>query len=236
LAGLLAACVALPTNESVAPPSAADFGNSAPETDFFASPAPAEVKPPTKFQPQLSFEIQSLKAGEEPAISTNIYQTKDELEIRETDTLIEKVAFNFDKLSVGQEIGYGKMEIGTPPKLTLDISLKVLSTDQKESAIVSVKASSLIASVYVADLQLKQLPGGLSIISLGNATRADDKNDVHTTQASARVIQTIYPGFLKLPNLPGNVRTRTVIYSEPDPSNQTAGVKVFEPSFTVVAP
>lgn len=237
LAGLLAACISLPTNESVAPPSSADFGNAGSTADnFFPSPAPTDVATPTKFAPQVSFELQSVTAGEEPSVTTSIYQTKSELEIRETDTLIEKVAFHFDKLSVGQEIGFGKMEIGTPPKLTLDVSMKVLSTDQKENAIVSVKASSPLAQVYIADLQFKQLPGGLSIISLGNATRADDNNDVHTTQASARVTQTIYPGFVKLPNLPGPVRTRTVVISEPDPTNQVVGQKVFEPGFTVVAP
>lgn len=233
VAGLLAACSipGLPVNDEVAPPTASDFQPVVIGEDVWKEEKP-DVSTPTKFAPTLDFELQSLKAGEEPAVTINIYQTKSELEIKETHTLIENAGFRFDKLQVGQEVGYGKMEIGTPPKLTLDVSIRVTEAGP-DTAQMSVKASSLIAKVYVADLQIKSVPGGLSIISIGNATKADDKNGVHTTPASARVIQTLYPGYVKLPTQPGPMRTRTVIISEPDPTNQVTGQKVFNETLTI---
>jgi hypothetical protein len=82
-------------------------------------------------------------------------------------------------------------------------------------------------------LRIAQVPGGLSITSIGNATRANDDQKIHTTEVSARVTQTIAPGYVVLPDATGPMRTRTVITSEPDPANQVAGQKVFRQTYTV---
>lgn len=231
-AGLLAACsLPLPTNDSTAPPNAADFKPVETPVDPFEGDTLTDVPTQTKFAPQLSFELLSKKAGESPAVTISIYQTKGEIEIRETQTLIEGASFAFDTLQVGTVVGDGKMEIGTPPKMTLDVLMTVTSTNQQDEAQMSVIAKNFLAEVYVADLQVKQVPGGLSIISIGNATRANDKNEVFTTIASARVTQTLYPGLVKLPTTPGPMRTRTLVVSEPDPKDQKTGQKVFRPTF-----
>lgn len=235
-AGLLAACSPLPTNDQVAPPTEGEFAPPAAEqgADLFSDDATyKDVPTSTTFKPTLDFQVSSLKHGDSPSVTTSIYQTKNELEVRQTKTVIEHAAFRFDKLEVGQEIGTGKMEVGTPPKLTLDVSVKVSSTDKQSSAIFSVKASSIIGSVYVADLRIAQVNGGLSITSIGNATRANDKQGIHTTEVSARVTQTIAPGFVVLPDAAGPMRTRTVITSEADPTDQVSGQKVFRQTYTV---
>lgn len=233
----LAGCVALPTNDQTTAPSMADFNQGAPaqaETpDLFAGDALfVDLDTPTKFKPQLEFQIGSLAAQAEPTVTINIYQTKGELEVRRTDTIIENATFRFDKLSPGLVIGNGKMELGTPPKLTLDVALTVTSTDQTGNATVAIKASNVLASVYVADMRIKQAPGGLVITSIGNATRANDDNGVHLTEVSARIVQTIAPGFVHLPAA-GPMRTRTVIASEPDPGNQVSGQRVHRQTYTV---
>lgn len=233
-ASLLAACsLPLPTNDSTAPPTAGDFKpvEAPAQVDPFAGDTLVDVPTETKFDPKLTFELQSQKAGESPAVTISIYQTKSELEVRETQTLIEGADFRFDRLQVGTVVGDGKMELGTPPKMTLDVEMKVTATNGTDEAQMSVIAKNLLVEVYVADLQVKKVPGGLSIISIGNATRANDKNDVFTTIASARVTQTLYPGFVKLPAAPGPMRTRTLIISEIDPATQKAGQKVFRPTF-----
>lgn len=233
-AGLLAACsLPLPTNDATAPPRSEDFKPIVvPErVDPFVGDTIEDVATTTKFAPTLSFELQSQRVGEEPAVTISIYQTKSEIEIKETQSLIEGASFRFDKLQVGTSVGYGKFELGTPPKLTFEVLMRVTATNGRDEAQMSVKAKNLLAEVYLADLQVKQVPGGLSIISIGNATRANDVNDVFTTVASARVAQTIYPGFIKLPEIAGPMRTRTVIISEPDPVDQKTGQKVFRPTF-----
>ena len=125
------------------------------------------------------------------------------------------------------------MELGTPPKMTLDVSVKVTSTNQQDSAVLNVKASNILATVYVADMRIRQVPGGLFITSLGNATRANDKNGVHATEESARVTQVINEGYVQLPAEAGPMRTRTLIVSEPDPGNQVAGQKIYRETYTV---
>lgn len=232
-AGLCAACSLIPTNAAAPPPAPTDFPSVAPAPDLFAGPAPQEVTTPTKFEPQFAMSLASLKAGDAPAVSTSVYQTKGELEIKETDTLIGDTGFAFDKLAVGQQVGTGTMAIGTPPKLTLNVSMQVLSTNQQDTAMISVKASNPIAQVYIADMLIRKLPGGLSIIALGNETRADDVNGVHTTEASAKVTEDFAPGFFLLPSQPGVVQTRTIFVSEPDPQNQVTARKVFDASETV---
>lgn len=234
-ASLLAACVPLPTNEQVAPPTEAEFTQPAPEgPDLFADDATVvDIATQTKFAPQLTFKLASLKAGGTPAVTISIYQTKGELELRETNSLIEKAAFRFDQISNGQEIATGKFELGTPPKMTLDISAKVITTDKTSGALVSVKASNLFANVYVADMRIKQVPGGLFITTVGNATRANDKNGVATTEVSARVTQVFQAGLIQLPATPGPMKVRTVINSEPDPANKVSGQKVFRETYTL---
>jgi hypothetical protein len=233
----LSACALLPTNDQLAPPTTQQFADLAPAPAGSANPleqdTAQDVVPPVKFEPKLSFDVASLKAGDEPSVTINIYQTKNELEVRKTETFIENAGFRFDKLALDAVIGSGKMEIGTPPKLTGDVTLKVLSTDAKQMALLSVKAASPLMSVYIADLYLQQTPSGLSIVSLANATRADDKNGVSTTPASVRIIQTFAPGYLKLPATAGSMRARTIISSEPDPASQVIGQRVFRQTFVV---
>lgn len=235
-ASLFAGCVPLPSNDRVASPTEAEFSPPAvgQGADLFANDATIQdVETATKFAPQLQFSVQSLNHGEEPAVTTNIYQTKGELEIRETHTLLENATFRFDKLEVGKEAGYGRMEVGTPPKMTLDVSVRVTSLESKDTALLSVKAKNLLAEVYVADLRIKQMPGGLFISSLGNATRANDKNGVHTTEVSARVVQTLLPGLIHLPDAPGPMRTRTLIVAEPDPADRGNAQKVFRQTYAI---
>lgn len=246
MAGLLASCQIpfLPTTEPAPPPAAEDFkpiGQPAPGTgtggtggapvDPFTSAQ--DVATATKFAPQLQMELTSTKAGEEPAITINLYQTKEELEVKETQTLLENASFRFEKLQVDQEVGTGKMEVGTPPKMTLDVSIKVVSTDGKETAMFTVKGENDLVRVYIADLQIKKVPQGLSIISIGNLARSNNKQGVSKTQASARVIQTLSAGFLQLPPTAGAMRTQTVIISEPDPTNQVTGQKVFRETLVI---
>jgi hypothetical protein len=232
---LLSACVALPTNDQVAAPTDSDFGAVTPAVtvDLFENDAEVkDVSTPTTFKPTLEFAIDALTPGAEPGVSINIYQTKNELELSFTETIIEKAGFHFDKLKPGLVIGGGKMEVGTPPKLTLDVAVSVTSTDNASTALLAVKGTSLIASVYIADIRIKQVPGGLVISSIGNATRANDKNDVHQTEVSARVIQTLSPGYVVLPAA-GPMRTRTRLVSEPDPKNREQAIKVYRKDYTI---
>ncbi|HEY9722383.1 MAG TPA: hypothetical protein V6D47_10230 [Oscillatoriaceae cyanobacterium] len=201
--------------------------------DIFAGTAPQDVQAPTKFAPQFTFNLGSLQASGTPSLSTSVYQTKGELEVKESDALIADAGFNFGKLSVGQQIGGGKFEVGTPPKLTLGVTITVLSTNRQDQALVAVKATSPIAQVYIADELIQAVPGGLSIVSIGNQTRADDVNDVHTTQASARVTEDFDAGYFKLPVTPEVMKTRTTFISEPDPSNGVTAQVVFDASETV---
>lgn len=236
LTGLLAACVPLPTNEQVAPATESEFSKAEPTpgVDLFADDAALkDVATPTKFKPELKFTVAGLTQGATPSVTTNIYQTKGELEIKETQTLIENASFRFDQLTPGAEVGTGTMDLGTPPKMSLGVSVKVTSTDQKESAVLSVKASNVFATVYVADMRIKQVPGGLFIATIGNATRANDKNGVAKTEVSARVVTTINAGFVQLPAASGPMRTRTVIISEPDPTNAVTGQMVYRETFIV---
>lgn len=235
-ASLLAACVPLPTNEQVAPATEAEFNQPVPQgPDLFTDDATVvNVETTTKFAPQLTFNIASLTPGGTPSVTLSIYQTKGELEIRETNSLIERAGFRFDLINNNQEIATGKFELGTPPKMTFDVSAKVITTDKTESALVSVKASNLFASVYVADMRIKQVPGGLFITSIGNATRANDKNGVFTTEVSARLTQTFQAGLIQLPATAGDMRVRTVISTEPDPAaDKKSGQKVFRNTFTL---
>jgi hypothetical protein len=236
VAGLLVGCVPLPTNDSVAPATESEFAPvaPAPAADFFADDATVQdVATPTKFKPDLKFTIGSLQHGQTPAVTISIYQTKGELEVKETHTLIEKASFRFDQLSPGQEVGTGSMELGTPPKMTLGVSVKVTSTDQTSTAVLSVKASNVLASVYVADMRIKQVAGGLIITTLGNATRANDKNGIHNTEVSARITQTLNEGLVVLPQDVGPMRVRTLIVSEPDTTNQVTGQKVYRDTYTI---
>ena len=231
IAGLLPACLSLPTNSQLPPASGSDFASAPP--DALGASAPPEVNAPTKFAPQFTLSFQSLKAGEEPAVTTSVYQTKGELEVHDSRTLVENGGFIFQGLKVGQQVGYGQMDIGTPPKLSLTVDVRVTATDGSSTATLSVKASSPLASVYVADQQIQQLPGALEIDTLGNASRADAVNGIYTTQVSAKVTETLLPGFFTLPSTAGVMRTQTVFTSEALPADGITARKVFTPAFTV---
>lgn len=249
VAGLLAACQIpfLPTTDPVPPPAADEFkpivtppgGGSAAPGGGPAAPAPdpfstlQDVPTTTKFAPQLTLDIPSSKVGDEPAITLNVYQSKGELEVKETQTLLEKASFRFDKLQVGQEVGTGKMDVGTPPKMTLDVSVKVTSTDNKETAMFTVKGENDLVRVYIADLQIKKVAEGLSIISIGNLARSNNKNGTNTTAASARVIQTLSPGYMHLSDTAGPMRIQTVLISEPEKDSGVVGQKVYRQTMTL---
>ncbi|MDB5099125.1 MAG: hypothetical protein JWM80_3546 [Cyanobacteria bacterium RYN_339] len=248
---LLAGCqfLPLPTNQPEVPrPASSDFldvfapsptptANSA-----AASPSPydpftittfTDVDTATKFAPKLTFTLDALKAGNSPGVTTDIYQTKAELEVRETHTLIEHASFHFEKLKVGMLVGGGQVDVGTPPKLTVPITVQVTETDSLSSAILSVRSDSPIAKIYVADLQVKVLYGSLSIVSIANASRANDKDGVHTIPASLRVIQKLDPGYVQLPDSPQVVRTRVIVTSEQDPGTNVAGQRVYNDKLTI---
>jgi uncharacterized protein YgbK (DUF1537 family) len=75
--------------------------------------------------------------------------------------------------------------------------------------------------------------GGLIITTLGNATRANDKNGIHNTEVSARITQTLNEGLVVLPQDVGPMRVRTLIVSEPDTTNQVTGQKVYRDTYTI---
>jgi hypothetical protein len=254
LMAVLAGCtlLPLPTNQpEVPPPAAGDFNNvltAQPATAAANVPASAaggggfdpfsdtsfkNVDTATKFAPVFKSTVDPLEAGATPSVTTDIYQTKSELEARQVNTLIEGASFHFEKLKVGLQVGSGQADVGTPPKLSVPIEVKVEDTDSSTYAVLSVKSNSALAKIYVGDLQVKVLFGSLSIVSIANASRANDKDDVHTLPASLRVVQKLDAGYVQLPAKAGPMRTRMIITSEPDPTTNVAGQRVFNETLTV---
>lgn len=243
----------LPTNQpEVPPPASGDFNNvllTPPATaaadvpasgastgggyDPFADTSFKDVDTATKFAPTFKSTVDPLQAGATPSITTDIYQTKGELEIRQANTLIEGAGFHFEKLKVGLVVGSGQADIGTPPKLSVPIEIKVDDTDAATYAILSVRSNSALARIYLADLQVKVLFGSLSIVSIANASRANDKDDIHTLPASTRVVQKLDAGYVQLPAKAGPIRTRMIITAEADPGTNVAGQRVFKETLTV---
>jgi hypothetical protein len=222
---------------SVAPGAtpAASVAPTAPPSayDPFAETRFKDVETATKFAPTFVFVVDPLKAGATPGVTTDIYQTKGELEVRQVNMLVEHASFHFEKLTNGMAIGGGQVDIGTPPKLSVPILVKVDDTDSKSYAILSVRSDSPLAKIYLADLQIKVLYGSLSIVSIANASRANDKDGVYSTPASIRVVQHIDPGYVQLPSTAQGLRTRVIVTAEADPSTNVAGQRVYNNTVTI---
>lgn len=223
-----------PTPPGATPPAGASPSAApAPESPFSETRYQDAVTT-TKFVPRFTLGFDALRAGGEPGVTLDVYQTKGELEVRELRAILENAAFRYDKLSVGLQIGDGQMDVGTPPKISLPVSIKVTQTDGATYAIVAAKASQPLLEVYLSDIRIKQLNGNLSIVSISNLARGNDGHGQHTTEASARVVQRIFPGFLKAPAAPGAMRSRVLIYSEDDPAAGGAtALRVHRPTFEV---
>jgi hypothetical protein len=197
-----------------------------PPYDPFNDSQFAGIDAPTPFAPVFGLTVSSLQAGGSPEVATSFYQVPNELQVGEVDTLIEHATFHFEKLTIGMQIGGGKLEVGTPPKLTLPVAVRVEDTDGKESALLSVKSDSAISHIYIADMQVKVLYGSLAIISLGNAARASATQGAATLPHSAKITQSFAAGFVQLPSTPGNMRTRVIIKSVPDPTNRVTAQRI----------
>ncbi|MEB3330449.1 MAG: hypothetical protein VKQ33_14585 [Candidatus Sericytochromatia bacterium] len=192
-----------------------------------------DVDTPTRFTPVLSAAFDQLKAGGLPTATLDVYQVKGELEVRELRLLLERASFRYERLKPGVRIGDGRLDVGTPPKMSLPATITVTETDGATYALATVKASNMLATVYVADMRIKQQGGHLSVVSISNFARGNDRNGQHTTEASARIVQRLYPGYIQLPGESGAMRMRVLIYSEPDPGTETEGLRVFRQTLGV---
>lgn len=233
--GLPVAAQPSATTQAGGPPTTGAPGTNAPPVPAASAtsdPSPftettfQDVVTPTKFAPQFLLGFDALRVGYEPEVKLEVYQTKAELELREVRALVENASFRYDKLSVGLEIGDGQMDVGTPPKLTLPVSIKVTQTDGATFAVLAAKATRPLLEVYLSDIRLKQLNGNLSIVSIGNVARGNNSRGQHTTEASARVVQRIFPGYMVVPGTAGAMRTRVLLYSEEDPANGATALRV----------
>lgn len=235
-AGAVTGAPAATEGSASGPVPAAGASTPAPKPayDPFADTSFTDVNAPTNFMPVFTMNMGSTGAGDSPAVATSVYQTYQELSVGEIDMLVEHVGFHFEKLQVGQNVGDGTVEIGTPPKLILPVAMQVEDTNQKDYALVSVKSDSLTAHIYIADLQIRTLYGSLAILSQANAARASAKSGNPTTPRSARVTETFSPGFVQLPSEPGNIRTRTIIRSVPDPHGNVTAQRVLTSAITIV--
>jgi len=175
----------------------------------------------------LSLSFDEVRANGLPTATLDIYQVKGELEVRELRVLLERATFRYERLKPGTRLGDGRLDIGTPPKMSLPASITVTETDGATYALAAVKASNLLASVYVADLRIKQQGGHLSVVSISNFSRGNDRHGQRTTEASARIVQRIFPGYLQVPGESGGMRTRILAYSEPDPATSKEAVRVY---------
>ena len=219
------------------PGGAAPSGPATPGTVPAASPTPVadvtpftdprfvDVKTTTKFTPVVLFGFDGLKAGGEPAVSSDVYQTSDELEVREVRTLLEGTRFRYDRLQVGGRVGGGQMDIGTPPKLTLAVTVACTDTDKQTYGVFSVKAANALVELYLADIRVKDNDGNLSIVSVANYARANDAEGRATTERSARVVQRFDAGYVVLPDA-GSMRMRVLTYSETDPAGGGTAMRV----------
>lgn len=205
---------------------------SAPPTDPFEEPM-REEPTRTRFKPDLAVAFDALKANGQPTTTLEVYQIKGELEVREMRLMLERATFKYAGLHEGDQIGDGRLDVGTPPKMSLPATVTVTETDGVSYALAAVKASNLLASVYVADLRIKQVNGHLSVISISNFARGNNRHGQRTTQASARIVQRIFPGYVQLPAEPGTLRMRTLVYSETDPDGGQEGLRVFEKTLDV---
>lgn len=221
-----------PGTSAVPAPAISTTPEPSPEADPFGDMRYRDVVTVTKFAPSFALAFDSAGASQEPGILLDVYQTKGELELKEMRALLENAAFRFDKLAVGMEVGTGTMDVGTPPKLSLGVTMTVTETDAATYAVIASKASNGLVRVYLSDIRVKRLGDDLQLISVSNFARGNDGSNQHTTEASARVVQRLAPGFLVLP-FAGQMRTRVLMYSEPDPAGGGTALRVHRASFTI---
>lgn len=221
-----------------APPPGVSSGTpqarSFPEADPFLDTTWTDIPTKTRFAPQLHYNFDPPQQGLSPETTIEMYQTKGELEVKEVRFLVEGARFRFDRLAKEMIVGDGRLDVGTPPKLSIPAQVSITDTDQKTYAVAKVEANSLFASVYVADIRIKQQAQALSIVSVSNFARGNNRHAQHTTEASARVVQRLYPGYLILPSQE-TMRVRALTYSEPDPAGDRAeGLRVHQQALLLV--
>ncbi|MEB3284914.1 MAG: hypothetical protein VKN33_06490 [Candidatus Sericytochromatia bacterium] len=218
------------------PASEKGLASPLPPNDPFAPNLWKDASTQTRFTPQLVYQFDPATPGGSPETNIEMYQTKGELEVREVRFLLEGASFRFDRLSKDLIVGDGRLDVGTPPKLTIPAQVTITDTDKNTYAVAKVEANSLFASVYLADIRIKQQGENLSIISVSNFARGNNRHNQRTTEASARVVQRLYPGYLLLPQTQ-SMRVRALIYSEPDPAQAEAeGLRVHQQAYTLTAP
>ena len=191
---------------------------SLPIGDPFAGEEWQDIITKTRFTPQLNYSFDPPRSSASPETQIEMYQTKGEIEVKEVRFLLQGARFRFDRLSKDAIIGDGRLDVGTPPKLSIPAQVTITDTDRTSYAVAKVEANSLLASVYVADLRIKQLGNNLSIVSVSNFARGNNRHGQFTTEASARVVQRLYAGYLLLPDASA-MEVRALIYSEPDAEN-----------------
>ncbi len=212
---------------------AAPAAPSAAVGDPFVTPDFVDISTVSAFKPAFSFALLAdLSPGTSPALETSIYQTAQEVELREARLLLEDCQLRYDRFSRGQTIGTVVLDVGTPPKATLSGALRVVDAGANYVT-VEAKASSAVASAYIADIRFRQVEGHLSVVSIANFSRGNDAQGIHLTERSARVTQRLDPGFLVLPQRPGPFRTRALLYGENDPRGGGTPLKVLRNTFTV---
>jgi hypothetical protein len=192
-----------------------------------------DVETATRFTPVLSATFDQLRANGLPTATLDVYQVKGELEVRELRLLLERASFRYERLRPGMRIGDGRLDVGTPPKMSLPAAITVTETDGATYALATVKATNALATVYVADMRIKQQGGHLSVVSVSNFARGNDRNGQRTTEASARIVQRLYPGYIQLPGESGAVRMRMLVYSEKDPTTDREGLRVLRQTLGV---
>lgn len=216
-------------------------GGATPRPSVAPSPTPGPFDPDpnqnqkasAKFAPQLSWGLSDLRMGATPVVKLSVYQTSQELEVREARFLLENTQFRFDRVSKGVKLGGGSLDIGTPPKLSLPIAITAVEVDLVgRSAVFSVIADGPGARVHVADLKIRNNSEGLSIVSLGNLSRANDADGTYLTPYSARVTQELDTGWLILPLQPV-LRGRASFVSEPDQKTGEVAIQTEWPRFNL---
>ena len=212
---------------------AAPVAPAAETGDPFVTPDFVDITTASAYKPAFSFALLAdLSPGASPALETSIYQTAQEVELREARLLLENCQLRYDRFSRGQTIGTVVLDVGTPPKATLSGSLRVTEVGSNYVT-VEAKASNAVASAYIADIRFRQVDGHLSIVSIANFSRGNDAQGIHVTERSARVTQRLEPGFLVLPQRPGPFRARALLYGENDPRGGGTPLKVVRNTFTV---
>lgn len=210
---------ALPTPASPlpAPVAAPVMGPASSDPAPFTDNRFSDIATKSRFAPKFSFAFDAISVNAQPAITLDIYQTAEELEVKEIRALIERSTFRYDRLKVGMQVGSGQMDVGTPPKASATIKIVCTDTDAKTYGVFTAKATHPLVNVYLSDIKIKDNDGNLSLVSISNFARGNDHVGRRTTERSARIQQRFDPELLLLSSVPGELRSRVLIYSEGDP-------------------